>query len=88
MTKPGVVIYNLGTGNGYSVLEVLAAFEEACGHDIPYELSARRPGDVVSAYANPSKAEKELGWKAKRNIYEMCVDTWRWQQQNPNGYEE
>jgi UDP-glucose 4-epimerase len=85
--KPGVTAYNLGTGKGYSVLEVRAAFEKACGRPIPYQVTARRPGDVALTYADPSKAKRELGWKAQRSLDEMCADTWRWQAANPQGYE-
>ncbi len=85
--KPGYVIYNLGTGQGYTVLEVLHAFEKAYGKEIPYQITDRRPGDLPVSYADPSKAEKELGWKAERDIDQMCADVWRWQSMNPNGYE-
>lgn len=85
---PGVVTYNLGTGHGYSVLDVVKAFERASGREIPYRITDRRPGDVATSYADPSKAERELDWKAERGIDEMCADVWRWQSQNPNGYEE
>ncbi|MEZ4864170.1 MAG: UDP-glucose 4-epimerase GalE [Caldilineaceae bacterium] len=85
--KPGLVTYNLGTGRGYSVLEVIAAFEQIVGRPIPYQIVARRSGDVSSAYADPTKAERELGWKAENDLLDMCRDGWRWQQQNPNGYE-
>lgn len=84
--NPGVVTYNLGTGRGYSVLDVVEAFEKASGQDIPYEITDRRPGDIASCYADPTKAEEELGWKAKRDIIDMCKDSWRWQSQNPDGY--
>jgi len=84
---PGLVTYNLGTGKGCSVLEMVDAFAEAAGKKIPYKIVGRRPGDIASCYADPSKAEKELSWKATRGINEMCVDTWRWQVNNPNGYE-
>lgn len=84
--NPGVVVYNLGTGRGYSVLEVLHAFERAAGQEIPYEIVARRPGDVAETYADPTKAREELGWVATRDIDEMCADVWRWQTKNPNGY--
>lgn len=84
--NPGLVTYNLGTGNGYSVLEIVAAFEEACGNKIPYEVVDRRPGDIAACYADPSLAEVELGWVAKRGIKEMCTDGWRWQSKNPQGY--
>lgn len=87
-SSPGVVTYNLGTGRGYSVLEVVAAFAEACGREIPYRIVGRRPGDIAVCYAETAKVEKELGWKARRGIAEMCADTWRWQSNNPNGYEE
>ena len=84
----GVSIYNLGTGNGYSVLQVVAAFEKACGKKIPYEIKPRRPGDIATCYADASKAERELGWKAERGIEEMCEDAWRWQSMNPDGFGE
>lgn len=84
--KPGVVTYNLGTGRGYSVLEMINAFEQATGQEIPYKITDRRPGDIASCYADPSKAEQELHWKAKHDIEDMCADTWQWQSQNPNGY--
>ncbi len=86
--KAGVSVYNLGTGHGYSVLQIVAAAEKACGHKIPYEIQPRREGDIATCYADPSKAEQELGWKAVRDLEEMCEDSWRWQQQNPNGYQE
>ena len=85
--NPGVVTYNLGTGRGYSVLEVVVAFEQACGRKIPYRIVSRRPGDVASSYADPTKAKRELGWSATRGIAEMCADAWRWQSGNPDGYE-
>ena len=85
-TQCGLVIYNLGTGKGYSVLEMAGAFSQACGRDIPYEFAQRRPGDIAACFADPGKAEKELCWAAKRDLKEMCVDTWNWQQMNPNGY--
>lgn len=85
-SNPGVVTYNLGTGQGYSVLDMVKAFEEASGQDVPYKITDRRPGDIASCYADPSKAEEELGWKTKRNIVDMCKDAWRWQSQNPDGY--
>ena len=84
--QPGLVVYNLGNGRGYSVLEIVAAFQKASGHEIPYEIVDRRAGDVAEVYADASKAEKELGWVAKRDIEEMCADGWRWQSSNPNGY--
>ena len=86
-SQPGLVIYNLGTGRGYSVLEVVAAFEKACGFKIPYKIVKRRAGDSAVSYADPSKARREMGWEAKRGIDEMCADVWRWQSQNPYGYE-
>jgi len=85
--KPGLVTYNLGTGVGYSVLDIIHNFEKACGREIPYKIAPRRPGDIDMCYADPSKAEKELGWKATRGIDKMCEDAWRWQSKNPNGYE-
>ena len=84
--RPGVVAYNLGTGQGYSVLEVVAAFEKASGRKIPYRIVARRPGDVAASYADPARAQAELGWRAERGLLDMCADTWRWQSANPNGY--
>ena len=84
--KQGVSIYNLGTGNGYSVLEVLHAFEKACGKTLKYEIKPRRAGDIATCYADPKKAKEELGWEATRDIAKMCEDTWRWQSNNPNGY--
>ncbi|MFP4346447.1 MAG: UDP-glucose 4-epimerase GalE [Anaerolineales bacterium] len=85
--NPGVVTYNLGTGQGHSVLEVVTAFEEASGQPIPYDVVARRPGDAPVSYADPALAEADLGWKAERSLAEMCADTWRWQSENPEGYE-
>lgn len=84
--SPGVLTCNLGTGRGYSVLEVMKAFEDASGKPVPYEVVARRPGDIAECYADPAYALETLGWKAERGIQEMCVDAWRWQSQNPNGY--
>lgn len=86
--NPGLVTYNLGTGKGYSVLELVNAVKKASGREIPYKITPRREGDIASCYADPSKAEKELGWKAKYKIDEMCEDSWRWQSNNPNGYKE
>ena len=86
--KKGVLIYNLGTGKGYSVLDVVHAFEKACGKKIPYAVKPRRPGDIATCYADPAKAKAELGWEAENGIEEMCADSWRWQSMNPNGYEE
>lgn len=85
-TQSGVHIYNLGTGVGYSVLDMIHAFEEACGKKLPYEVVERRSGDIASCYANADKAKKELGWEAKYGIKEMCRDQWNWQSKNPNGY--
>jgi UDP-glucose 4-epimerase len=81
-----VATYNLGTGKGISVLEMIAAFEKASGRKIAYEIVARRPGDIATCYANPSLAEKELGWRADRTLNDMCEDTWRWQSNNPDGF--
>lgn len=85
--NPGVVTYNLGTGRGSSVLEVVAAFEKACGKKIPYQIVSRRPGDVAESYADPGLVQRELGWTATRGLEEMCADGWRWQSGNPNGYD-
>jgi len=85
-TSPGVATYNLGTGQGYSVLEMVSAFEKASEKKIPYEIIARRPGDIASCYADPSLAKKELGWSTEKGINEMCADAWKWQSGNPNGY--
>lgn len=86
--ESGVHIYNLGTGHGYSVLDMIHAFEKACGKTLPYKICERRPGDIAACYACPDKAEKELKWKAKYGIEEMCASQWKWQSSNPNGYEE
>lgn len=83
----GLFVCNLGTGKGYSVLDVVKAFEKASGIKIPYVIKPRREGDIDQCYADPSLAEKELGWKAERGIEEMCEDSWRWQKNNPNGFE-
>lgn len=82
----GVLIYNLGTGIGYSVLDVLKAYNKACGRELPYVICPRRPGDTDASYSDPSLAEKELGWKAEYGIDDMCRDSWNWQKNNPNGY--
>lgn len=87
MTTTGVDAYNLGTGKGYSVLEMIHAFEQASGRSIPYAIIDRRPGDVAICYADSTKARVELGWAAERGIEDMCADAWRWQLNNPNGYE-
>jgi len=84
--NPGVVTYNLGTGQGYSVLEIVKAFGAASDREIPYEIVGRRPGDIAACYADPSKAADELGWTAERGIEDMCADGWRWQSNNPNGF--
>ena len=84
--EKGLFIYNLGTGVGYSVLDVVKAFEKASGKKIPYTIMPRRAGDIATCYSDPSKAARELGWKAERGIEEMCEDSWRWQSQNPDGY--
>jgi UDP-glucose 4-epimerase len=86
--KSGLHIYNLGTGNGYSVLDMVAAFEKASSKSIPYKLVARRPGDIAECWADPAKAKKDLGWQAIRTLEDMTQDTWHWQSNNPNGYPE
>jgi UDP-glucose 4-epimerase len=87
MSCTGIDAYNLGTGNGYSVLEIVKAFEKVSGIPIPRKIVGRRQGDIAACYASTSKALKELNWRAEKSIEEMCEDSWRWQQQNPNGYE-
>ena len=82
----GVAVYNLGTGRGYSVLEVVHAFEKVSGVNIPYVIEERRPGDIAVCYSDPGKAKRELGWKAELDIYDMCRDSWNWQKKNPEGY--
>lgn len=82
----GAEAYNLGTGTGYSVLDMVRAFEKASGRKIPYRVTARRPGDIGTSYGNPDKARRELGWEAELGLDRMCADSWRWQSQNPNGY--
>ena len=84
--KPGFKVYNLGTGNGYSVLQIVKAFEAASGKKVPYAIKPRRPGDIAECWADPALAAKELNWKAERGIEKMCEDLWRWQSQNPYGY--
>lgn len=84
--QPGVVVYNLGTGVGYSVLDVVRTMAQVSGREIPYQMMARRPGDVAVSYADPSRAARELGWHASRDLEAMCADAWRWQSQNPDGY--
>ena len=88
LTNPGLDVINLGTGTGYSVLDMVKAFSKAIGRDLPYEIKPRRAGDIDMCYADPAKAEKVLGWKATHTLDEMCEDTWRWQSNNPNGYNE
>ena len=85
-TNCGLFICNLGTGKGYSVLDVIHAFSKACGKEIPYVIDPRRPGDIAECYADPSKAKRELGWVAQYGIEEMCADSWNWQKNNPDGY--
>ncbi len=87
LTKEGVYIYNLGTGNGYSVLEMINAFSKACGKQLPYAIKPRRAGDIAACYASAEKAERELGWRAEYDLEKMCIDQWNWQKKNPNGYE-
>lgn len=84
----GVEAYNLGTGTGYSVLQLVSAFEKASGKKVPYEIVDRRPGDIAECYADPSKAKEQFGWEAQLGVEEMCKDAWRWQEKNPHGYEE
>lgn len=84
--KAGANVYNLGTGSGTSVLEIIKAFSKACGRDLSYEIKPRRAGDIAACYADCSKAERELGWRAELSIEQACADSWRWQSQNPNGF--
>lgn len=84
--KPGVYTYNLGTGVGYSVLDVIRAFGKACGRDLPYVIKPRRPGDIAACYADAGKAKRELGWEAKLGLDDMCASLWKWQSKNPKGY--
>jgi UDP-glucose 4-epimerase len=84
--EPGCITHNLGTGTGYSVLEMVAAFEKACGKTIPYAVVPRRPGDIAECYADPARARQDLDWSAQQGLEAMCADAWRWQQQNPSGY--
>ena len=88
MSHTGEGVFNLGTGHGYSVLDMVHAFEEANGVKVPYEITARRLGDLATCYADPAKSLEVLGWKAEKNLVDMCRDTWNWQKQNPNGYEQ
>ena len=84
----GVNVFNLGTGIGYSVLDIIRAFSAACGKELPYVIDPRRPGDIATCYSDPSKAREVLGWTAEKNLQDMCTDAWRWQSQNPDGYVE
>uniref|UniRef100_A0A7C4VQH9 UDP-glucose 4-epimerase n=1 Tax=Desulfatirhabdium butyrativorans TaxID=340467 RepID=A0A7C4VQH9_9BACT len=86
LEKPGCLVYNLGTGKGTSVLEMVAAFESASERSVPYRILDRRPGDIAVSTADPGRANRELGWHARRDVFDMCRDTWRWQRQNPDGY--
>lgn len=86
--KAGANVYNLGTGSGTSVLEIIKAFSKACERDLPYEIKPRRAGDIAACYADCSKAERELGWRAELSIEQACADSWHWQSQNPNGFSE
>jgi len=87
-TLPGVQIFNLGTGHGYSVLDIIKAFSKACGKDLPYVIDPRRPGDIATCYSDPAKARDILGWTAEKTLEDMCADAWRWQSGNPDGYVE
>jgi UDP-glucose 4-epimerase len=84
--NPGIVVYNLGTGRGYSVLEVIRGFERASSKPVAYRIAPRRPGDAASCYADPARAERELGWKTEYDLDQMCIDSWNWQRKNPDGY--
>lgn len=86
--EPGCEVYNLGTGEGVSVLQAIAAFSEACGHEVPYEIKPRRPGDIAECYASADKAEAKLGWRAEKTFADSCADAWKWQSTNPNGYKK
>ena len=86
--KAGVSVYNLGTGKGYSVLDMVKAFSKACGKEIPYQIKPRRAGDIATCYCDAAKAKNELHWTAERGLDEMCEDSWRWQSQNPDGYND
>jgi UDP-glucose 4-epimerase len=85
--RSGMHVFNLGTGRGHSVLEMLAAFSRACGHELAYEIAPRRAGDVATCWADPTHAEHTLGWRATRSLDQMCADTWRWQSAHPDGYD-
>jgi len=84
----GCEVFNLGTGTGYSVLDMVKTFVEVNAVAVPYEITARRPGDIATCYADPAKSEKLLGWKAEKNLADMCRDSWNWQKNNPKGYGE
>lgn len=87
LDRAGVYVYNLGTGNGYSVLDMIKAFSKACGKELPYVFKPRRAGDIAACYASADKAQAELGWRAEYDLEKMCLDQWNWQKNNPNGYE-
>ena len=86
--KTGLCIYNLGTGHGYSVLDIVKNFEKATGVKIPYVIKPRRPGDIATCYSDVTKAKEELNWEAQYDIKDMCADSWKWQKNNPNGYDD
>ena len=86
--RKGLLVYNLGTGKGYSVFQMIRSFEKVCDKELKYEILSRRPGDIGICYADPEKARKELHWEAVRSLEQMCEDSWRWQKNNPNGYEQ
>ena len=86
MDRKGVFVFNLGTGRGYSVLDMVHAFEKATGKTVPYKIAPRRPGDVATVFCDPTKAERELGWRAEHTLEDMCRDSWNWQSKNPNGF--
>ena len=88
LENSGEAVFNLGTGTGYSVLDMVHAFEEANGIPVPYEIAERRPGDLAVCYADPRKSRDVLGWSAERNRQDMCRDSWKWQSMNPNGYDD
>lgn len=87
-SQPGVMVYNLGTGKGVSVLELIAAFGSAAGKEIPYQITDRRPGDIAACYADPTKANTVLNWRAEKSIEQACADSWKWQSTNPNGFSD
>ena len=88
VAHPGCEVFNLGTGTGYSVLDMVRTFQEVNGVKVPYEVVPRRPGDIATCYADPGKSEKVLGWKARHTLADMCRDSWNWQSKNPMGYGE